>query len=68
MGEVPLYVTADVRGSPLCLADFPMPPPAQDPGAYRLLRISHYMGTSLIRKRLPLGPYRRAMPRVLRWS
>ena len=27
-----------------------------------------YRGTSLIRKRTPLGPYRRPMPRVLGWS
>ena len=27
-----------------------------------------YRGTSLVRKRTPLGPYRRPMPRVLRGS
>ena len=27
-----------------------------------------YRGTSLIRKRLPLGPYSRPMPRALWWS
>jgi len=27
-----------------------------------------YRGTSLIRIHPPLGPYRRPMPRVLRWS
>ena len=27
-----------------------------------------YMGTSLIRKRTPLGPYRRPMPGVIGWS
>jgi len=27
-----------------------------------------YRGTLLIRKRTPLGPYRRPMPRVLAWS
>ena len=27
-----------------------------------------YRGTSSIRKRTPLGPYRRPMPRVLGWS
>ena len=27
-----------------------------------------YRGTSLTRKRTPLGPYRRPMPRVLWWS
>ena len=27
---------------------------------------SKYRGTSLTRKRIPLGPYRRPMPRVLR--
>ena len=27
-----------------------------------------YRGTSLIRKRTPLGPYRRHMPRILGWS
>ena len=27
-----------------------------------------YRGTSLIRKRTPLGPYRRPVPRVLGWS
>jgi len=27
-----------------------------------------YRGTLLIRKRTPLGPYRRPMPRVLGWS
>jgi len=27
-----------------------------------------YRGTSLVRKRTPLGPYRRPMPRVLGWS
>ena len=27
-----------------------------------------YMGTALIRKRLPVGPYNRPMPMVLRWS
>jgi len=27
-----------------------------------------YRGTSLIRKRLLLGPYSKTMPRVLRWS
>ena len=34
---------------------------------YSSLRIS-YMGTSLIRKRLPLGPYSGAVPRSLWWS
>ena len=29
---------------------------------------SHYKGTSLIRKRLPLGPYSSPMRRALRWS
>ena len=29
---------------------------------------SWYRGTSLIRKRFPLEPYRRLMPRVLGWS
>ena len=38
------------------------PPPS--PPAHREL----YRGTSLIRKRTPLGPYRRPMPRVLGWS
>ena len=28
----------------------------------------NYRGTSLTRKRSPLGPYRRPMPRALRWS
>ena len=32
------------------------------------LHQSLYRGTSLIRKRLPLGPYRRPMPRALWWS
>jgi len=27
-----------------------------------------YMGTSLIRNRLPLGPYSRPLPRALWWS
>ena len=27
-----------------------------------------YRGTSLMRKRTPLGPNRRPMPRALRWS
>ena len=30
--------------------------------------LSPYRGTSLIRKRLPLGPYSRPTPRALRWS
>ena len=29
---------------------------------------TRYRGTSPIRKRLPLGPYSRGMPRALRWS
>ena len=32
------------------------------------MSISLYRGTSLIRKRPPLGPYNRAMPRALWWS
>ena len=31
-------------------------------------RIGQYRGTSLMIKRLPVGPYSRAMPRALRWS
>ena len=31
-------------------------------------RFSVYRGTSLIRKRHPLGPYSRPTPRALRWS
>ena len=38
-------------------------------GAWLLKRnqviLGHYRGTSLTRKRPPLGPYRRPMPRVL---
>jgi len=32
---------------------------------YPIDRVAPYRGTSLIRKRTPLGPYRRRMPRVL---
>ena len=35
--------------------------------AATIARISHYRGTSLIRKRLPLGPYTRTMPRDMWW-
>jgi len=38
----------------------------QDPGMEALPRV--YGGTSLIRKRTPLGPYRRPMPSVQVWS
>ena len=42
-------------------------------GAYDLLGVNYdplvtYRGTSLTRKRTPLAPYRRPMPRVLGWS
>jgi len=37
-------------------------------GAKPVMKILHYRGTSLIRKRLPLGPYSGRMPRGLGWS
>ena len=40
----------------------PRPPPAKE------VVMAQYRGTSLIRSSLPLGPYRRAMPRALWWS
>jgi len=56
----------------------PPPPPAKDPIELSTRRLSMaralqrvlpapcaYRGTSLIRKRTPLRPYRRLMPRVL---
>jgi hypothetical protein len=32
------------------------------------IEVNHYRGTSLMRKRLPLGPYGRPMRRALTWS
>jgi len=36
--------------------------------AIHISALAHFRVTSLIRKRTPLGPYRRPMPRVLGWS
>ena len=36
--------------------------------AFFMSDVSLYRVTSLIRKRLPLGPYSRALPRALWWS
>jgi len=56
MSEVPLYAGAynllGVKYAPLATEGIAIP----------------YRGTSLIRKRTPLGPYHRPMPRVLGWS
>ncbi|KAJ1486119.1 hypothetical protein T484DRAFT_2358500 [Baffinella frigidus] len=62
----PISMSTDVD-----LMDNPAPPhrpgsernPAEQP-----YRAPLYRGTSLIRNRLPLGPYSRPMPRALRWS
>ena len=54
MGEVPLYLGSKN----------PAPPRIPRGGT----RLWEYRGASLIRKRLLLGPYSRAMPRALWWS
>jgi len=55
MSEVPLYTGFRPHASPC-----PPPPP---PGA----AAGHYRGTSLIRKRPPVGPCSRTMPRAVWW-
>ena len=49
MSEVPLYLALHAAG---------------DQGIFQSLKV-HYRGTQLTRKRTPLGPYRRPMPRVI---
>ena len=44
-------------GACTSMADNPHAPPSDE------VRVRRYRGTSLIRKRTPLGPYRRPMPR-----
>ena len=42
--------------------------PLYHPTALLTVGAMHYRGTSLIRNRVPLGPYSRTMPRLLWWS
>ena len=56
MSEVPLYsALKGIKVSPCGRASLKR-------------QVTGYRGTSPIRKRLPLGPYNRAMPRALLWS
>ena len=50
-------------------AHFPITPAYRVTKWVRVVLLKNeYRGTSLIRKRLPLGPYSRPMRRVLSWS
>ena len=63
MSEVPLYLVKRVGAAGL---DKPF-----DLLVWHHLRhrkVMEYRGTSLMRKRPPLGPYMRAIPRALWWS
>ena len=47
------------------MSEVPLHPFAEHTGAVVIAREAEYRGTSLKRKRNPLGPYSRTMPRVL---
>ena len=60
MSEVPVYMHPSSRRSPLCRGCRGL----LEPAVVLLIgacATSHYRGTSLVRKRTPLGPYRRPM-------
>ena len=61
MSEVPLYPSIPPNGG--LQWDFSNDPEVDNP--YALRYAVAYRGTSLTKKRTPLGPYRRPMPRVL---
>ena len=62
MSEVPLYNPLQDPTVP------PITPAVVLGGGRRLMSEEPCRGTSLTRERLPLGPYRKPMPRALWWS